>query len=72
MPIFTGVPPHVLLMAEMSDLNIQINNLQDSLGGVFENILDERIIGSPKLFTKIMDQTHRMQLDLNTRMENMS
>ena len=30
---FSGVPPYVLLMEDMRDLNIHMNNIQDSLGG---------------------------------------
>ena len=51
-PQFSRVPPHVLLMDKMRYLNVQIKHMQESLGGVFENVLDDCGIVSPKLFTK--------------------
>ena len=42
----------MLLIYEMRDLNIQMNNLQEILGGVFDNVIDDRGIGSPGLSTK--------------------
>ena len=46
------MPLHALLISEMRYLNIQTKNLQESLGGIFENVLDEHGIGSSELFTK--------------------
>ena len=45
-PQFTGVTPHVLLMAEMRDLNKKIKNLRDILGGIFDSVLYDRGIHS--------------------------
>ena len=72
-PKCTDVSPHVLLMSEMIDLNIQLKNLQESIGGIFYNVLGGREIGSPELFTKkIMDQLHHMQIEFSTRLKNVS
>ena len=50
-PKITGVPPHVLLMAELEELKIKFDALQNSIKSDMKDALDERGVGGSEFHT---------------------
>lgn len=56
-PKITGVPPHVLLMAELEELKIKLDALQMSIKSDMKDALDERGVGGSKFYTNSILET---------------
>jgi hypothetical protein len=66
-PTFTGIPPHVTLLAQMEEMKRHIDALERKLIEHFEKALDERGIGGSEYHTNQILQAIR---DLGSQMDN--
>ena len=70
-PYFSGIPPHVIQLAEIEKLSQKIDNLRDTIKNLFQTELDERGVGSPEFYTtKIMERLSSLQSDITKRLDN--
>ena len=59
-PIFTGIPPHVLLLVEMQTMRVQYDEMKSQLMNEIRVELDERKVGSQGFFD-VEKVIHRME-----------
>jgi len=72
-PTITGIPPHVVLLAEMEALKNKFHELNRSLLSGIKNMLDERNIGTPEYYhQEVMRSLQEVQDNLIQKLSSVS
>jgi len=71
-PTFTGIPPHISLLAQVEQLKLEMARTRDDVLAGFKSELDERQIGSQNYFDKetVCALIKDMHNDMTTRFDN--
>jgi hypothetical protein len=74
-PMFTGIPPHIIILAELEHVKSELAEMAEKLASKVNDIFEERGIGSAEFHTraiidKITELSHKLDSNPGQQMHN--
>ena len=70
-PRFTGITPHVALMAEMEELRRKFDAFRENIKGDMEDITDKRGVGGSEYYTaKFLEKISESHIQMEYLVDN--
>ena len=70
-PIFTGIPPHVLMMAEIESLRMKLEKqTKDIVGAIVDEFDKRRVSGDSYEASSLLQEVQKLRKDMLDRIDN--